>query len=95
MLDTFAISPTDLAAANRNAVAGDPYGGACEMDQNLVWRPGSGTGHRTCVDGLFQIGAFTHPGPGLGGGSGHIVAQRLLVPSPLDRLRRLPERFTS
>ncbi|WP_235681279.1 phytoene desaturase family protein [Tomitella gaofuii] len=80
-------SPPDLTAANPNAVDGDPYGGAVELDQNLVWRPGSGTGHRTGVDGLFHIGAFTHPGPGLGGGSGHIVAQHLLRGTRAERWR--------
>ncbi|MEP7088772.1 MAG: hypothetical protein ABI776_01590 [Nocardioidaceae bacterium] len=54
VLATHAISRTDLVAHNANAVAGDPYGGAGELDQSLLWRPGSATGHRTCVDGLFQ-----------------------------------------
>lgn len=79
------ISPTDLAAANANAVHGDPYGGAAELDQSLLWRPGTGTGHRTSVDNVFHIGAFTHPGPGLGAGSGHLVAQQLLAPSGTQR----------
>lgn len=74
------ISPVDLAEANANAVHGDPYGGAAELDQSLLWRPGTDTGHRTSVGGVFHIGAFTHPGPGLGGGSGHLVAQQLLAP---------------
>lgn len=72
------IDPTGLAAANANAVNGDPYGGAAELDQSLLWRPGTGTGHRTGVPNVFHIGAFTHPGPGLGGGSGHLVAQQLI-----------------
>jgi phytoene dehydrogenase-like protein len=79
------ISPTGLSAANANAVHGDPYGGAAELDQSLLWRPGTGTGHRTGVGRLFHIGAFTHPGPGLGGGSGHIVAQQLLRPPAAQR----------
>jgi phytoene dehydrogenase-like protein len=37
------------------------------------------------VGRLFHIGAFTHPGPGLGGGSGHIVAQQLLRPPAAQR----------
>ncbi|MDP3967273.1 MAG: NAD(P)/FAD-dependent oxidoreductase [Nocardioides sp.] len=91
------ISPVDLNAANTNAVAGDPYGGAAELDQSLLWRPGTDTGHRTGVPGVFHIGAFTHPGPGLGGGSGHLVAQQLLAPPRRARLvaaarRRLPGR---
>ncbi|MDN5758659.1 MAG: dehydrogenase, partial [Tomitella sp.] len=86
VLETVVYTPQELLAANRNAVDGDPYGGAGELDQNLLWRPGSGIGHRTEVDGLFHIGAFTHPGPGLGGGSGHIVARGLLHVSRTERI---------
>ncbi|MBC9937082.1 MULTISPECIES: NAD(P)/FAD-dependent oxidoreductase [unclassified Leucobacter] len=73
------IAPTDLLAANPNAIAGDPYGGSAELDQNLRWRPFPGAAeHKTPVAGVWHIGAATHPGPGLGAGSGHIVAQRLI-----------------
>ncbi|WP_028925129.1 phytoene desaturase family protein [Pseudonocardia acaciae] len=72
------ITPADLAAANPNAVGGDPYGGSSELDQNLWWRPfPAAASHRTAVPGLWHIGASTHPGAGLGGGSGHIVAATL------------------
>jgi phytoene dehydrogenase-like protein len=81
VLRTSVLSPVDLQRANRNAVRGDPYGGSAELDQNLLWRPGPRTGrHRTEVDGLWHIGASTHPGPGLGGGSGHLAAQALAHP---------------
>ncbi|MER6979195.1 hypothetical protein ABT317_19935 [Streptomyces carpinensis] len=74
-----AVSPAEIAAANLNAVHGDPYGGSAEFDQNLIWRPGpSMSRHRTAVPGLWHIGASTHPGPGLSGGSGHLVARQLL-----------------
>ncbi|MCZ9328514.1 phytoene desaturase family protein [Nocardia farcinica] len=83
------VTPADLAAYNVNAVAGDPYGGSGELDQSYLWRPlGSVGRHRTPVPGLWQIGASTHPGPGLGGGSGHLVATTLTRPGPLARLRR-------
>lgn len=82
------ISPADLAAANANAVEGDPYGGAAELDQSLLWRPGTATGHRTCLPNVFHMGAFTHPGPGLGGGSGHLVAQQLISRRGPGRRRR-------
>lgn len=73
------ISPADLQAANVNAVDGDPYGGSAQLDQNLLWRPLPASGrHRTPVDGLWHLGASTHPGPGLGGASGHLVAAQLL-----------------
>jgi len=38
------ISPRDLQAYNVNAVAGDPYGGAADLDQSLFWRPLPGKG---------------------------------------------------
>lgn len=73
------IAPTDLESYNPNAINGDPYGGSAELDQFLIWRPGPLTSrHRTVVPGLWHIGAATHPGPGLGGGSGHLVAQELV-----------------
>lgn len=83
------VSPADLVAYNPNAIAGDPYGGSAELDQNFAWRPlPAAASHRTAVRGLWQIGASTHPGPGLGGGSGHLVATALTTRSRLDRLRR-------
>ncbi|MCW2288678.1 phytoene dehydrogenase-like protein [Leucobacter luti] len=80
ILGTDVIAPTDLLAANPNAIAGDPYGGSAELDQNLRWRPFPGAAeHRTPIAGVWHIGAATHPGPGLGAGSGHIVAQRIIT----------------
>jgi phytoene dehydrogenase-like protein len=76
-----ALSPADLQAANPNLERGDPYGGALALDQNFLWRPfPAQPGHRTPIDGLFHIGASTWPGPGLGAGSGTLVAQALLRP---------------
>jgi phytoene dehydrogenase-like protein len=73
------IGPVELQEINSNLVGGDPYAGDCRIDQYALWRPTSdGTGHETGVDRLWQIGASTHPGPGLGGGSGYLVAQRLV-----------------
>jgi phytoene dehydrogenase-like protein len=85
------LSPADVAAANVNLVGGDIYGGSCALDQNLVWRPRPELpGHATPVDGLFHIGASTHPGPGLGAGSGTMVAKQLLSrPLPRRALARL------
>jgi phytoene dehydrogenase-like protein len=71
-------SPADLEAMNVNLVGGDPYGGSAELHQFFPWRPFKTTrNHRTAVPGLYHIGASTHPGPGLGGGSGFLVASRL------------------
>jgi phytoene dehydrogenase-like protein len=82
------LSPTDLEAANINLVHGDPYSGSLALDQNLLWRPfAANPGHGTPVRRLWQIGASTHPGPGLGAGSGALVANRLLEPTVVGRLR--------
>jgi len=88
------LSPADLEAANPNWVGGDIYGGSCALDQNLLWRPMPAMpGHATPVDGLFHIGASTHPGPGLGAGSGYLAAKRLLRPPlPKRLLSKLPGR---
>jgi phytoene dehydrogenase-like protein len=91
LLKRVVLSPADLEAANVNFVGGDIYSGSCALDQNLVWRPRPELpGHATPVEGLYHIGASTHPGPGLGAGSGTIVAQELLrQPLPRRALGRL------
>ena len=72
------LGPADLAAMNVNLVGGDPYAGDCRVDQYALWRPlRLASGHNTGIKGLWHIGASTHPGPGLGGGSGYLVAKRL------------------
>jgi hypothetical protein len=42
-------------------------------------------GHRTPVDRLWHIGASTWPGPGLGAGSGTLVARHLIDPPRAQR----------
>jgi phytoene dehydrogenase-like protein len=80
------LSPADLEATDINLYRGDPYSGSLALDQNFLWRPlPSRPGHKTPVEGLWHIGASTHPGPGLGAGSGTLVAKQLLEPP-------LPER---
>jgi phytoene dehydrogenase-like protein len=88
------LSPADLETLNCNLVGGDIYAGSCALDQNLVWRPfAAAPGHRTTVEDLWHVGASTHPGPGLGAGSGYLVAKELTKP-PLPRrlLAKLPGR---
>jgi phytoene dehydrogenase-like protein len=88
------LSPADLEALNPNLVGGDIYAGSCALDQNLLWRPfAASPGHRTTIEDLWHVGASTHPGPGLGAGSGYLVAKELTRP-PLTRrlLGRLPGR---
>ncbi len=73
-----AYSPADLEAMNINLVGGDPYGGSSTIDQSFLWRPfKASVNHTTDVKGLYHIGASTHPGAGLAGGSGFLLAQRL------------------
>ena len=73
-----AYSPADLAGLNVNLVGGDPYGGACTLDQFFLWRPfADQNNYATPIKGLHHIGASTHPGPGLGGGSGLNLARQL------------------
>jgi phytoene dehydrogenase-like protein len=88
ILKRVVLSPADLQAANVNLVHGDPYGGSLALDQNFLWR----AQHKTAVRGVWHVGASTHPGPGLGGGSGALVAQRLLEPSLAQRLGRVSSR---
>jgi phytoene dehydrogenase-like protein len=74
-----ALSPADLEGMNMNLVGGDPYGGACTLEQFFAWRPfADSKRHDTGVKNLWHIGASTHPGPGLSGGSGLLTAQEIL-----------------
>jgi phytoene dehydrogenase-like protein len=82
VLERVCLSPADLWSANVNLVRGDPYGGSLALDQNFLWR----APHRTPVKGVWHVGASTHPGPGLGGGSGALVAQQLLEPPLAKRV---------
>lgn len=78
LLSRVVLSPADLEGLNMNLVGGDPYGGDCSLDQSFLWRPLRATrNHETHVANLWHIGASTHPGPGLGGGSGFHVAKAL------------------
>ena len=80
-----ALSPADIATLNVNLVGGDIYGGSCALDQNFLFRPlPQAPGHATAIDRLWHIGASTHPGPGLGAGSGYLVYKELTKP-PLPR----------
>ncbi|RWX64592.1 NAD(P)/FAD-dependent oxidoreductase, partial [Mesorhizobium sp. M4B.F.Ca.ET.089.01.1.1] len=73
-----AYSPADLEAMNINLVGGDPYGGSSTIDQAFLWRPFKASrNHETGIKNLYHIGASTHPGAGLGGGSGFLLAGRL------------------
>jgi phytoene dehydrogenase-like protein len=87
ILKRVVLSPADLQGANINLQQGDPYSGSLALDQNFLWRPfAHQPGHSTPIDGLFQIGASTWPGPGLGAGSGTLVAKELLQPPIAERI---------
>ena len=87
-----ALAPPDIEALNVNLVGGDIYGGSCGLDQNFLFRPlPQAPGHQTPVDGLWHIGASTHPGPGLGAGSGYLVYKELTKPAlPRRLLSKVP-----
>ena len=71
-------SPKDLENANINLLHGDAYSGVCSLDQFLFWRPLKALkNHQTPVSNVYHIGASTHPGPGLAGGSGYLVAKSI------------------
>ena len=83
ILSRHVMTPVDIERANPNAVRGYGYGGSLELDQSLLWRPVPGAArHRTCVPGLWHIGAATHPGHGLSGGSGHLAARMIMKRPP-------------
>jgi phytoene dehydrogenase-like protein len=86
LLQRVVLSPADLERMNVNLHHGDPYGGALSLDQNFLWRPfPRSPGHATAVERLWHIGASTWPGPGLGAGSGTLVANELLKPPAPQR----------
>ncbi len=96
LLERVALSPLDIERANVNLVGGDIYAGSLALDQNLLFRPSPALpGHRSPVAGLYHIGASTHPGPGLGAGSGTLVARHILAGGTFDRARRLLQGLTA
>lgn len=78
MLHRTVITPNDLERLNPNLVDGNPYAGDGRLDQLLLFRPsGLNKNHETIIKNLYQIGASTHPGPGLSGMSGYLVAKTI------------------
>ncbi|MDX1934986.1 MAG: NAD(P)/FAD-dependent oxidoreductase [Capsulimonadales bacterium] len=79
IIGQFTLSPLDIQNRNLNWNQGDPFSGSHAISQSYTLRPLPGqNGHRTPIAGLYQIGAATHPGLGLAGASGNIVAQMIL-----------------
>ena len=85
------LSPADLAAANVNLERGDPYSGRAQPrpELPLAAAPRAARARARPSPGLWHIGASTHPGPGLGGGSGR--AGRRGAPPPAAREARARE----
>jgi phytoene dehydrogenase-like protein len=83
ILGMHVISPDDLSRFSPNQGPGDPYGGSQDLAQSYLFRPlPSQPSHRTAVPNVYMLGAATWPGPGVNGGSGSIVARKLLTESP-------------
>jgi len=79
ILGKHVVTPTSIARFNPNAGPGDPYTGAHDLAQSYIYRPLPGQpSHQTAVENVFMLGAATWPGHGINGGSGYIVAQKLL-----------------
>lgn len=74
ILERYIVSPSELAASNPNAGPGAITHVAQDITEYAFWRPS----HQTVIPNLYQVGAATWPGHGVGGASGYIVAQRLL-----------------
>jgi phytoene dehydrogenase-like protein len=82
------LSPATLERRNPNFVRGDIYAGATDLDQSYLWRPLPSYGsHSTPLEGLYECGASTYPGPGLNAASGRIVAMDLLRTPVRERVR--------
>ena len=77
-----AYSPADLEAMNINLVGRRPLWWGLHARSVLSSggpMPTSGQQHaRRSARGCYHIGASTHPGPGLGGGSGFNVATQII-----------------
>ncbi|MBL4893093.1 MAG: NAD(P)/FAD-dependent oxidoreductase [Rhizobiaceae bacterium] len=71
-------SPLDLQRENPNLVGGDQICGSHHLTQNFLFRPAFGwSDWKTPIKNLYQIGASTWPGAGVGAGSGTMLAHRL------------------
>lgn len=73
------VTPPEIEADNPNLVGGDCVSGSHHPDQNFMNRPLRGwSRYATPIRNLYMTGASTWPGGGVHGGSGYLLAQRLL-----------------
>jgi phytoene dehydrogenase-like protein len=78
ILGRHVLSPVDLERANPNLVGGDQLAGSHHAFQHFFLRPLPGwTRYRTPVERLYQCGASTWPGAGVGAGSGYLLGKQL------------------
>ena len=81
-------SPLDLERTF-GLVGGDIMHGALSLDQMFSARPVLGHGdHRSCVKGLYMVGAGTHPGGGVTGAPGFNGAREMLRDLARNRAAR-------
>ncbi len=79
VLGRYVISPAELRRYNVNSGPGAPFGGIHDLAGSYIFRPLPGQpSHTTTVPNVHMVGAATWPGHGVNGGSGHIVARKLL-----------------
>ncbi|MED4226410.1 NAD(P)/FAD-dependent oxidoreductase [Neobacillus cucumis] len=80
IMGKYVVTPDKIARFNPNSGPGDPYGGAHDLAQSYLFRPLPGQlGHQTAIPNVYMLGAATWPGHGVNGGSGYIVAKKLLA----------------
>ncbi len=80
LLARHVVTPVEIARDNANLVAGDCVSGSHHLDQNYWRRPLRGwSRYAMPIRGLYMVGAATWPGGGVHGGSGYLLAQRLLA----------------
>lgn len=85
VIGQYVVTPDTIAKYNLNAGPGDPYGGAHDLGQSYLMRPLPGQpSHQTAVPNVYMLGAATWPGHGVNGGSGYIVAQKLLANAKVE-----------
>ncbi len=79
ILATTVKSPLDLERTNAHNWHGSCHGGDQDIAQMGPMRPAPGWAqHRMPIDGLYQTGGTTHPGPSVSGGPGRNAAWVLL-----------------
>ncbi|WP_028552799.1 phytoene desaturase family protein [Paenibacillus sp. UNC451MF] len=79
VIGKYVVTPDKIARFNINSGPGDAYGGSHDLAQSYLLRPlQAQPSHQTEIPNLYMLGAATWPGHGINGGSGYIVAQKLL-----------------